>query len=118
AGNIHGESVLLTFEPHPRVVLGKGAEDLELLTTLKEKIELLEKAGLENLILHPFTKEFAGLSSEEFVKELLVDKIRIHTIVIGYDHHFGKNRKGDFQQLHEFSKKYGFHCIKIEEVRS
>src|SRR5690606_29399871 len=89
AGNIHGESVLLTFEPHPRVVLGKGAEDLELLTTLKEKIELLEKAGLENLILHPFTKEFAGLSSEEFVKELLVDKIRIHTIVIGYDHHFG-----------------------------
>lgn len=118
AGNIHGESVLLTFEPHPRVVLGKGAEDLELLTTLEEKIDLLEKAGLENLILHPFTKEFADLSSEEFVKELLVDEIGIHTIVIGYDHHFGKNRQGNFQQLHEFSKKYGFNCIKIEEVRS
>ena len=118
AGNIHGESVLLTFKPHPRVVLGKGAEDLELLTTLEEKIDLLEKAGLENLILHPFTKEFAGLSSEEFVKELLVDEIGIHTIVIGYDHHFGKNRQGNFQQLHEFSKKYGFNCIKIEEVRS
>ncbi len=118
AGNIHGESVLLTFEPHPRVVLGKGAEDLELLTTLEEKIDLLEKAGLQNLILHPFTKEFADLSSEEFVKELLVDEIGIHTIVIGYDHHFGKNRQGNFQQLHEFSKKYGFNCIKIEEVRS
>ena len=118
AGNIHGESVLLTFEPHPRVVLGKGAEDLELLTTLEEKIDLLEKAGLQNLIFHPFTKEFADLSSEEFVKELLVDEIGIHTIVIGYDHHFGKNRQGNFQQLHEFSKKYGFNCIKIEEVRS
>lgn len=118
AGNIHGESVLLTFEPHPRVVLGKGADDLELLTTLKEKIELLEKAGLENLILHPFTKEFADLSSEEFVKELLVDEIGIHTIVIGYDHHFGKNREGNFQQLHAFSQKYGFNCIKIEEVKS
>src|SRR5690606_5825858 len=56
--------------------------------------------------------------SEEFVKELLVDEIGIHTIVIGYDHHFGKNRQGNFQQLHEFSKKYGFNCIKIEEVRS
>lgn len=116
AARIDGESVLLTFEPHPRVVLGKGADDLQLLTTLEEKIDLLKKAGLKNLILHPFTKEFANLSSEEFVKELLVDQIGIHSIVIGYDHHFGKNREGNFEQLHEFSKNYGFNCIKIEEV--
>ena len=115
---INGESILLTFEPHPRVVLGKGADDLMLLTTLDEKIELLEKVGLGNLILHPFTQEFADLSSEEFVKELLVDKIGIHTIVIGYDHHFGKNRQGNFEQLNKLSKKYGFQVVKIEEVKS
>ncbi len=114
----NGENVLLTFEPHPRVVLGKGADDLMLLTTLEEKIDLLEKAGLENLILHPFTKDFSDLSAEEFVKELLVGGIGIHTILIGYDHHFGKNRQGNFIQLNELSKKYGFHCIKIEEVKS
>lgn len=114
----NGESVLLTFEPHPRVVLGKGADDLQLLTTLDEKKELLENSGLENLILHPFTKEFANLSAEEFVKELLVNQIGIHTIVIGYDHHFGKNRKGNFEQLHQLSKNFGFNCIKIEEVKS
>ncbi len=114
----NGESVLLTFEPHPRLVLGKGSGDLQLLTTLNEKMELLEKAGLENLILHPFTQEFSGLSSEEFVKELLVDQIGIHSIVIGYDHHFGKNRQGNFEQLNDLSKKFGFNCIKIEEVKS
>ena len=114
----NGESVLLTFEPHPRVVLGKGADDLQLLTTLDEKKELLEKSGLNNLILHPFTKEFAALSAEDFVKELLVHQIGIHTIIIGYDHHFGKNRQGNFEQLNELSKKFGFNCIKIEEIKS
>lgn len=114
----NGESVLLTFEPHPRVVLGKAADDLQLLTTLNEKIELLEKSGLENLILHPFTKEFSELCAEDFVEELLVNEIGIHTIVIGYDHHFGKNRQGNFEQLNEFSKKYNFQVVKIEEVKS
>ncbi|MBA5628743.1 bifunctional riboflavin kinase/FAD synthetase [Moheibacter lacus] len=118
AERINGESVLLTFEPHPRVVLGKGADDLMLLTTLDEKIELLEKSGLKNLIFHPFTQEFADLSSEEFVKELLVNQIGIHTIVIGYDHHFGKNRQGNFEQLNELSKKHGFQVVKISEVKS
>ncbi len=113
-----GESVLLTFEPHPKVVLGKGEDDLMLLTTLEEKIDLLKKAGLENLTFHPFTKEFSDLSAGEFVKKLLVDGIGIHTIVIGYDHHFGKNRQGNFNQLNELSKKFGFHCVKIEEVKS
>ncbi|MGB6083976.1 bifunctional riboflavin kinase/FAD synthetase [Moheibacter sp.] len=114
----NGESVLLTFDPHPRVVLGKAADDLQLLTTLNEKIELLENSGLENLILHPFTKVFANLSAEDFVEELLVNEIGIHTIVIGYDHHFGKNRQGNFEQLNEFSKKYNFQVVKIEEVKS
>lgn len=114
----NGESVLLTFEPHPRVILGNGDVDLQLLTTLEEKIDLLEKSGMENLILHPFTKEFSELCAEDFVKELLVNGIGIHTVLIGYDHHFGKNRQGNFEQLNEFSKKYNFQVVKIEEVKS
>lgn len=118
AKEVSGKSVLLTFEPHPRVVLGKGADDLQLLTTLDEKIDLLEKSGLDNLILHPFTKEFSELSAEDFVKELLVNGIGIHTILIGYNHHFGKDRQGNFEQLKNLSDKFGFDCIKMEEVKS
>src|SRR5690606_40012129 len=85
ASEVDGESVLLTFEPHPRITLNKGADSLQLITTLDEKIELLRDYGLKNLILHPFTKEFSELSATDFVKNLLVDQIQIHTIVIGYD---------------------------------
>ncbi len=118
ARQVNGESVLLTFEPHPRVILGNGDADLQLLTTLDEKIDLLEKSGLDNLILHPFTKEFSELSAEDFVKEVLVNGIGIHTILIGYNHHFGKNRQGNFEQLKNLSDKFGFDCIKMEEVKS
>lgn len=114
---ISGESVLLTFEPHPRITLNKGADSLELLTLLNEKVELLEKYGLQNLIIQPFTKEFSMLNAEEFVK-LLVDKIGVHTIVIGYDHHFGKDRSGDFDELSRLSEIYGFDCVKIEEIKA
>lgn len=118
AKNVEGESTLLTFEPHPRLVLQQGFNDLQLLTTLDEKISLLDKFGLDNLIIHPFTKEFSQLSSVEFVKQLLVDEIGIHTLVIGYDHHFGKNREGNFEQLKELSEEFGFELVKIEEVQS
>lgn len=115
AKEIGGESVLLTFEPHPRITLNKGADNLQLLTLLEEKTELLKLYGLQNLIVQPFTKEFSQLSAEEFVK-LLVEKIEIHTIVIGYDHHFGKDRSGNFEELNRLSKIYGFNCLKIDEV--
>src|SRR5690606_26635987 len=118
ANEIDGASTLLTFEPHPRVVLGKNPNDLQLLTTLDEKIELLETSGLDNLILHPFTQEFSQLNSEEFVEKLLCDKIGIHTIVIGYDHHFGKNREGNFERLQDLSKELNFNLIKLEEIKS
>lgn len=118
ANEVGGESVLLTFEPHPRIVLNKGIESLQLLTSLSEKVQLLEKYGLQNLILHPFTQEFSELSATEFVKNLLVDELNIHTIIIGYDHHFGKNREGNFELLDELSKEFGFNCIKIEEVKT
>ncbi|SMC35338.1 bifunctional riboflavin kinase/FAD synthetase [Moheibacter sediminis] len=118
AEEIDGESTLLTFEPHPRLVLSDGKADLDLLNTLEEKIELLEQNGLQNLILHPFTKEFSQLSSEEFVRELLVNQIGVHTIVIGYDHHFGRNREGNFEQLQKLSQELNFNLIKLEEVKS
>ncbi|MFV0305789.1 MAG: bifunctional riboflavin kinase/FAD synthetase [Moheibacter sp.] len=118
AEEVKGESILLTFEPHPRVVLGKNTDDLQLLTTLDEKVELLKNLGLQNLILHPFTKVFSELSSEEFVKNLLIEKIGIHTLIIGYNHHFGKNREGNFEQLKQLSEEYGFNLKQIEEVKS
>lgn len=118
ADEVGGESTLLTFEPHPRVVLSDGNADLQLLTPLDEKIELLEKFGLKNLILHPFTKEFSQLNSAEFVEEKLCNTIGIHTIVIGYDHHFGKNREGNFEQLQVLSKELNFNLEKIEEVKN
>jgi len=118
AEEIGGQSTLLTFEPHPRIVLGKDADDLQLLTTLNEKIGLLEESGLENLILHPFTKAFSQLSSKEFVQNLLCNEIGIHTIVIGYDHHFGKNREGNFEQLRKLSGELNFNLVKLEEVKT
>lgn len=118
AEEIDGESTLLTFEPHPRLVLSDGKVDLQLLTPLDEKIELLEQNGLQNLILHPFTKDFSQLSSDEFVRDLLIGQMGVHTIVIGYDHHFGKNREGNFEQLETLSKELNFNLIKLEEVRN
>lgn len=118
AEEIDGESTLLTFEPHPRLVLSNGLADLELLTPLEEKIELLEKNGLQNLILHPFTKEFSQLSSDEFVRDLLIGQMNVRTIVIGYDHHFGRNREGNFEQLQILSKELNFNLVKLEEVRN
>lgn len=118
AAEMHGESTLLTFEPHPRIVLHKDLKGLELLTTLEEKISLLQDSGLENLILHEFTPEFACLSSEEFVKELLVNHIGVHTIIIGHDHQFGKDRSGNFEQLQELSKDHGFQLIRLDEIKS
>ncbi len=107
-----GESVLLTFHPHPRSVLQPDME-LKLLTNLEEKIKLLEEAGLQNLIIHPFTVEFSRTSSLEFVRNLVVNKIGAKHLVIGYDHHFGRNREGSFEHLKEFGPVYGF---EVEEI--
>lgn len=106
------KSVIITFFPHPRMVLQKGS-DLKLLTTLNEKIDLLEKLGLEYLIVQPFTKEFSRLTALEFVRDILVQQLNIKKLVIGYDHHFGRNREGNFEQLKEYGLTYGF---EVEEI--
>lgn len=105
-------SVILTFFPHPRMVLQKGT-GLELINTLDEKQQLLENTGLDYLIIEPFTKEFSRFSAIEFTRKILVERLNIDKLVIGYDHRFGRNREGDFEQLQEYGKLYDF---KVEEI--
>lgn len=112
AKKVDGESVLLTFYPHPRMVLQAGT-DIKLLNTIEEKTSLLEKAGVDHLIIHPFTKAFSRTTSLAFVRDLLVNKIGTKKLVIGYDHHFGRNREGSFEHLKEFGPLYGFD---VEEI--
>ncbi|MCH8546835.1 MAG: bifunctional riboflavin kinase/FAD synthetase [Cryomorphaceae bacterium] len=112
AKECQGESVLLTFNPHPRIVL-QPSSNIKLLCTLEEKIELLQKTGLDHLIIHPFTKSFSQTDSETFIQQLLVDKIGAKKLVIGYDHHFGKNREGSFENLKKSASTYGF---SVEEI--
>lgn len=107
-----GESVLLTFHPHPRIVLQPDVE-LKLLNSQQEKIELLKSTGLDHLIIHPFTREFSRTSSLDFVRNILVSTIGAKRLVIGYDHHFGRNREGSFEHLKEFGPVYGF---QVEEI--
>jgi len=112
ANKVGGESVLLTFSPHPRIVLQPDVE-LELLSSENEKISLLENTGIHHLIIHPFTREFSRTQSLDFVREFLVNKIGVKHLVIGYDHHFGRNREGSFDHLKEFGPIYGF---EVEEI--
>lgn len=107
-----GETVLITFHPHPRIVLQKNP-DLKLLSTIDERIALIKSTGINHLVIIPFDKNFAALSSIEFVQNILVEKIGTKKLVIGYDHHFGKNREGSFQHLKKFGPQYGF---TVEEI--
>ncbi|MGL2992746.1 bifunctional riboflavin kinase/FAD synthetase [Flavobacterium sp. TSSA_36] len=106
------ESVVLTFYPHPRSVL-QDQTALKLLNTIPEKIELLTQLGIQNLIIHPFDTAFSKLTAEEFVRDLLVERLKIHKIIIGYDHRFGSNRSADINDLIAFGKKYNFEVEQI-----
>jgi riboflavin kinase/FMN adenylyltransferase len=112
AQKIGGESVLLTFYPHPRMVLQEHS-DLRLINTIEEKTELLRAAGVDHLIIHPFTREFSRTTSLEYVRDILVNQIGTVKLVIGYDHHFGRNREGSFEHLKEYGPIYGF---EVEEI--
>jgi riboflavin kinase / FMN adenylyltransferase len=106
------ESIVLTFFPHPRMIVQPQSE-IKLINTLSEKERRMERLGLDNLIIHPFTKEFSQLSAEVFVEEILVKKLNIRKIIIGYDHKFGKNRTADINDLIRFGKKYDFEVEQI-----
>ena len=116
SGNATGcESVVLTFFPHPRMVLQQNS-DIRLLSTMAEKAALLEQTGLDNLIVHPFDMAFSRLTAEEFVKDILVDKLNIQKIIIGHDHRFGRNRTANIDDLIRFGIEYGFEVEKISAL--
>ena len=112
------ESLVLTFFPHPRMVL-QGQSDVKLLNTISEKIELLEMMGVQNLVIHPFDESFSKLTAQEFVKTVLVDKFDIQKIIIGHDHRFGRNRTANIDDLITFGKEYGFEVeqISVQEIK-
>ena len=106
------ESVLLTFFPHPRLIISNDSE-IKMLNTMAEKAMLLEQKGIQNFIIHPFDKLFSELSPREFVEQVLIKQLNIQKIIIGYDHKFGKNRAADFNDLIVFGKEFGF---EVEEI--
>ena len=108
-------SFVITFEPHPRMVIQPNS-DLKLLTTFEEKVEILEEMGIDNLLVIPFTKEFSQLTSEEFFRQYILDGTGIKKMVIGYDHRFGKGRDGDEQKIRELGKLNNFEVQKTEAV--
>ncbi|MGY6523592.1 MAG: bifunctional riboflavin kinase/FAD synthetase [Mongoliitalea sp.] len=113
ADEIQGETVMITFWPHPRLVLKPDDHQLRLLSTFEEKAKLLREAGIDHLLTIPFTKEFSNLSSEEFIQKILIEGIQTKRLVIGYDHRFGKNREGGFDYLKANLAKYPFD---LEEI--
>ena len=119
AKETQGESILFTFYPHPRMIVFPENHNLKLIQTIDEKIESLASFGLDNLIIYPFTKEFSRLTAFEFVRDILVEKLKVKILVIGYDHQFGRNREGDLEFLKETAKIFDFDVeeISAEEVQ-
>lgn len=108
-----GETVVITFWPHPRFVLNPSDTKLKLLNTFEERIDLIKQQGVQHLLRIPFTKEFSNISSSDFIQQILVERIGTRKLVIGYDHKFGKNREGSFDQLKINGPKFGFD---VEEI--
>ena len=114
ADEIGGETVVVTFHPHPRQVLAIGTETLRFICSQEEKLKKFEEFGIDNVVIIPFTKEFASTPSDVFIRDYIIERIHPAVIVVGYDHHFGKNRMGDFQMLNEMGQKYGFKTVQVE----
>jgi riboflavin kinase/FMN adenylyltransferase len=110
-----GETVLLTFFPHPRMILHPENQDLKLITTIHERAELLEQLGIDHMIITPFSRDFSNQSAEAYIRDILVERIGTKTIIIGYDHRFGKDRQGGLAELQQAAPQYGFEVIEIPE---
>ncbi|NHA05416.1 bifunctional riboflavin kinase/FAD synthetase [Mucilaginibacter sp. HC2] len=115
ADSIDGETVILTFFPHPRMILQPEDESLKLITTIAEKAELMEELGVDHLIITPFSRDFSNQTAESYIRDVLVNKIGTKKIVIGYDHRFGKDRQGGLEDLQRLGPVYGFDVIEIPE---
>jgi riboflavin kinase/FMN adenylyltransferase len=106
--SIQGETVIITFDPHPRKIIGSTGKKIKLINTLEEKIELLTLHGIDHLAIVPFTEEFSRLTCQQYVEEFLIKNFHPHTIIIGYDHRFGKGREGDYHLLEKLSETFGY----------
>lgn len=115
AANVNGEPVLITFYPHPKQVIGSSKKPLYIINTPEEKYELLNKAGIKNIVVVPFNEAFANQPAISYINNFLVEKFHPHTIIIGYDHRFGKNREGDYQLLEREAEKCGYIVKEIPE---
>lgn len=113
AARIDGETVIVTFYPHPRKIVKGGSEQIRLINTLEEKIQLLSWLQIDNLVIVPFTENFSQLTAEEYIKDFLLAKFHPHTVIIGYDHRFGKGRLGDYHLLEQYSASEGFQLQEI-----
>jgi riboflavin kinase / FMN adenylyltransferase len=111
-----GESVVFTFEPHPRIIIAPDEDSLRLLSSKDEKIALMAEIGIDHLVIYPFTKDFARLSYDDFVTNILVGKMNIARLVVGYDHRFGQGRKGDFSSLEILSKTLDFNVEQLSQL--
>jgi len=114
AANSNGENIILTFHPHPRMVLHKDDSNLKLLNTLEEKTSLLSKYGVDNLVVTPFSKEFSQLTAEQYVEDFIWKKFYPRKVVMGFNHRFGNNRTGDIELMTAMGKKLGFEVEEIE----
>src|SRR5689334_14475243 len=110
---VKGETVIITFHPHPRKIVSSAILGIRLINTLDERIELLEQIGVDHLVVVPFTEMFANQSAEEYIRDFLVAKFRPHTIIIGYDHHFGRDRQGDYLLLEHRAVTYKYELKEI-----
>jgi len=117
AKKINGETVVITFSPHPRIVLGIDTDNLKFIKTEKNKLQCIEKAGIDHLIIINFTKEFASIPSDIFIKDYIVDIIHPKVFIIGYDNHFGNNREGSIDILKTLSNQFGFIVKKVDAVK-
>jgi riboflavin kinase/FMN adenylyltransferase len=108
AARVNGETVIITFDPHPRQIVAKDKSPLFLINTLQEKIALLEKVHIDHLVVIPFTEEFANQTAEVYISNFLVNTFHPHTIIIGYDHRFGKGRSGDYHLLEDKASQYNY----------
>ena len=112
---IGGETVIITFHPHPRKIVSSVPGDIKLLNTLEEKIQLLDEAGIDHLVVVPFDHVFANQSAEQYVQDFLYKNFSPHTVIIGYDHRFGKGRIGDYQLMEQYGRLLGFEVKEITE---
>jgi len=116
AGELKGESVVVTLWPHPRMVLQKDTANLRYLTSIDEKILLLKEASIDHLVIIPFTLEFSRLDSCRFIEEYLVERIGIHKLIVGFNHKFGRNREGDFENLKSCARRFNFELERLSPV--